>query len=41
MSTEPKKQERDYTPEVDALLPEVDGLAKVCGCLKGIRDVLN
>jgi hypothetical protein len=25
-----KKQEKDYTTEVDALLPEVDKIAKVC-----------
>ncbi|KAF8579030.1 hypothetical protein K439DRAFT_1395051 [Ramaria rubella] len=28
MSSEPKKQERDYTPEVDSLLPEVTVLAQ-------------
>jgi hypothetical protein len=25
-----KKQERDFTPEVDAILPEVEALVKVC-----------
>ncbi|KAF8516535.1 26S proteasome non-ATPase regulatory subunit 12 [Hysterangium stoloniferum] len=28
MSSEPKKQERDFTPEVDALIPEVTASAK-------------
>lgn len=27
---EPKKQERDFTPEVDAILPETTSLAQVC-----------
>ena len=27
--SEQRKQERDYSPEVDALLPEVDTLVKV------------
>ena len=29
--SEQKKQERDFTPEVDALLPEVEALVKVSG----------
>jgi hypothetical protein len=29
MSSESKKQERDYTPEVDLLLPQATALAKV------------
>lgn len=27
--SEPKKQERDFTPETDALIPEAKALAKV------------
>lgn len=27
---DPKKQEKDYTKEVDAILPEARSLAKVC-----------
>lgn len=27
---DPKKQEKDFTKEVDALLPEVQSLAQVC-----------
>lgn len=29
-----KKQEKDFTKEVDVLLPEVDAIIKVC-CLHG------
>ena len=36
-----KKQEKDFTPEVDALLPEVDIVAKVCVQLSYSLNVLN
>lgn len=29
--SEPKKQEKDYTKEVDEALPEAKSLAEVCG----------
>lgn len=28
--SDPKKQERDFTPEVDALIPEATALVEVC-----------
>jgi hypothetical protein len=28
-----RKQEKDYTGEVDKLVPELEGLAKVCAML--------
>lgn len=30
--SEPKKQEKDYTKEVDEVLPEAKSLAEVCVC---------
>lgn len=33
---EPKKQEKDLTPEVEALVPQATELAKVCSVLSEI-----
>lgn len=38
MSAEPKKQERDFTPEVGTLLPEVDAIAGVSNFCKKRED---
>ncbi|KIJ24766.1 hypothetical protein M422DRAFT_778410 [Sphaerobolus stellatus SS14] len=40
MSSESKKQERDFTPEVDALLPEVTELAKAGQLDQAIEKIL-
>ncbi|GJJ09813.1 hypothetical protein Clacol_004037 [Clathrus columnatus] len=41
MSTEPKKQERDFTPEVDALLPVVEAAAKVALKTGNLNDAIE
>ena len=38
--SEVKKQERDFTPEVDALLPEATVLATVCDATLSLKDVV-
>ena len=32
-----KKQERDYTPEVNALLPEINSLSEVCDLVQHLQ----
>ncbi|KAG8905440.1 hypothetical protein FRC01_008353, partial [Tulasnella sp. 417] len=40
MSEQPKKQEKDYTPEVDAVLPEATSLAKSGKLQEGLEKLL-
>lgn len=38
---EPKKQEKDYTKEVDAILPEAEALARVNSIFGNLHAVID